>query len=129
MFDLTSIFGYRAPLEVLSAALGLRFSDGRRFGFECGGVHPSPDGSGPAPRSSCAGTWPWAPSRQPAPPAPRRPAPPAATADEEGPPPEDPTAPEPDDAPLEAESTSGGSPLVEEETSQRTRPRAQPVGR
>ena len=38
--DLHANFGYRAPLDNLSIAMGLRFSDGKRFGFELAGVVP-----------------------------------------------------------------------------------------
>ncbi len=38
--DLLGRFGYTAPLDVFGAALALRFSDGRRFGFELGGTVP-----------------------------------------------------------------------------------------
>ena len=38
--DLHGNFGYRAPLDVLAVALGLRFSDGKRFGFEVAGIVP-----------------------------------------------------------------------------------------
>ena len=38
--DLHANFGYRAPLDNLSMAMGLRFSDGKRFGFELAGVVP-----------------------------------------------------------------------------------------
>jgi len=40
VFDLYGNFGYRAPLEALAVALGLRFSDGKRFGFEVAGIVP-----------------------------------------------------------------------------------------
>lgn len=38
--DLASGFGYTAPLDVVSGALGLRFSDGKRWGLEIGGTVP-----------------------------------------------------------------------------------------
>lgn len=38
--DLHGNFGYRAPLDTLAAALALRFSDGKRFGFSLGAVLP-----------------------------------------------------------------------------------------
>ena len=38
--DLHAGFGYTAPLDVLAAALALRASDGKRFGFELGATVP-----------------------------------------------------------------------------------------
>lgn len=38
--DLYGSFGYRGPLDALAVAFALRFSDGKRFGFELGGMIP-----------------------------------------------------------------------------------------
>ena len=38
--DLHSSFGYTAPVDVFAAALAIRFSDARRFGFEIGATVP-----------------------------------------------------------------------------------------
>lgn len=38
--DVNGTFGYTAPLDVLAAALGIRFSDGKRFGFEIAATVP-----------------------------------------------------------------------------------------
>lgn len=38
--DLHASFGYTAPLDVFAAALGLRFADGKRFGFDFGATVP-----------------------------------------------------------------------------------------
>lgn len=38
--DLSAGFGYTAPVDVVAAALGLRFSDGRRWGLELGATVP-----------------------------------------------------------------------------------------
>lgn len=38
--DLHASFGYTAPVDVVSAALALRFSDGKRFGFDFGATIP-----------------------------------------------------------------------------------------
>lgn len=40
VFDLYGNFGYRAGLDTLAVAMGLRFSDGKRFGFEVAGAVP-----------------------------------------------------------------------------------------
>jgi len=38
--DLHASFGYTEPLDVFAGALGLRFSDGKRFGFDLGATVP-----------------------------------------------------------------------------------------
>ena len=38
--DLHASFGYTAPLDMLAAALALRFADGKRFGFDFGATIP-----------------------------------------------------------------------------------------
>lgn len=38
--DLHAGFGYTAPVDVVAAALAVRFSDGKRFGFEVGATVP-----------------------------------------------------------------------------------------
>ena len=38
--DLYGNFGYRGPVDALAVAFALRFSDGKRFGFELGGMLP-----------------------------------------------------------------------------------------
>jgi hypothetical protein len=40
VLDLYGGFGYRGPLDALAVAFALRFSDGKRFGFELGGILP-----------------------------------------------------------------------------------------
>ena len=40
VIDLYGSFGYTAPLDVFAAALALRFSDGKRFGFNVGATIP-----------------------------------------------------------------------------------------
>ena len=40
VLDLYGSFGYRGPLDALAVAFALRFSDGKRFGFELGGMIP-----------------------------------------------------------------------------------------
>jgi hypothetical protein len=40
VLDLQGSFGYRGPLDALALAFALRFSDGKRFGFELGGILP-----------------------------------------------------------------------------------------
>ena len=40
VFDLYGNFGYRSPLEALAIAMGFRFSDGKRFGFEVAAIVP-----------------------------------------------------------------------------------------
>ena len=38
--DVLGQFGYAAPVDVFAAALALRFSDNKRFGFEVGATIP-----------------------------------------------------------------------------------------